>query len=217
MKGTPFLIGVRDTLYDLSNDILQSHPGLSFVETETIDTPPYLTTTHTYVMNTSDNPRGQVYYRLYEISQNDIILQSYTVHFDSAAGGVRRYFNYDNIYEYNTIYDVNRAGIFMGNNENSIIRGNRIHGIEGNVVNEFNQSEDVDCAGILLGGLEQQGTDGFILLGTQVYKNEISNVSSNKSMSGISLRQNVLTEVLSSNRVRFPDYPERISIYSNIV
>jgi hypothetical protein len=71
---------------------------------------------------------------------------------DSAYAGVRRFPNYSNVFENNIIQRIGRAGIVTGNDENTIIRGNRIHGITGDVVNEKNEPVDIDCAGIILGG-----------------------------------------------------------------
>jgi len=71
---------------------------------------------------------------------------------DSSDAGIKRAYNYNNLFENNLIHTIGRAGIFIGNDENSIIRGNRIHAIHGDVVDENNEPVEVDCAGIMVGG-----------------------------------------------------------------
>jgi len=53
-------------------------------------------------------------------------------------------------------------------------------------------------------------------VGTQIYKNEISNISSHKTASGISFIQSIVGESISNN-IKFPDRNEEIKIYSNII
>lgn len=82
---------------------------------------------------------------------------------------------------------------------------------------------DVDVAGILLGGNqrlhvnETSTTEGFIVVGAEIYKNEISNVGGQSSVSGIKLEQAAINEGVSAQGTTFPDRAERIKIYSNII
>jgi parallel beta-helix repeat protein len=159
------------------------------------------------------------FWKLHETTVGGVTT-SYVTVIDTSNAGVQRSFNYNNLIENNLIYDVGRAGIFMGNDENSIIRGNRIHSISGDVVDENGIPVEIDCAGILLGGRQrspQTAVDGFMVIGTEVYKNEISNIISSKSISGIKLEQSMVLDGITATFIRFPDSYERIKIYSNIV
>jgi len=133
---------------------------------------------------------------------------------------LRRFYNHGNLIENNLIYDIGRIGIFVGNEEKSTIRGNRIHGITGQIadVNGVRQDATADCAGIKIGGMENSiGMDGFAAFEMEVYKNEISNISSQKSITGIKYEQSMIRDQITGIGIRFPDAYERSRIYSNII
>lgn len=222
LAGTPFLIDVKDTLYTVGLDELRDDNTLVYVDLETDNSGDIETKIYVYKYKTNTAFRGELYYKYYEVRNtvSGSLLQSFTVLVDSSLGGVRRVYNHDNLIENNLIYDIGRAGIFLGNEEKSIIRGNRIHGVTGEVVNQLGVRVDsiIDCAGILLGGRQREGiTDGFSNIGIQIYNNEISNIKSMNNASGIKIEQTLEWDYLTSPSIRFPDAKERFNIYGNVI
>jgi len=224
LSSGPFKIDTRDTLYNINKYDLDNNKDLILRNTVShTDNDGIINRLSYYQERVSNNPRGLRFYLLHERLAGSTTTYFVTI-LDSALAGVRRFFNYENIVENNTIYDIGRAGIFFGNDENSIIRGNRIHGITGDVVeyvsNTVLRSVDVDCAGIMLGGMQRDVSvlvDGFQIIGTEIYKNEISNIASRRSVSGIKIEQIMQKDAISATFIPFPDCYERMKIYSNII
>ncbi|MCL2039196.1 MAG: T9SS type A sorting domain-containing protein [Bacteroidetes bacterium] len=232
MVSSPFLIDVKDTIdmtLDDLNKSIDMTPTGSIIITNGPDTTIQI---RVYRQESSINIRSSLYYKHHTEIVRGITTNTYTVIVDSALGGVMRMFNRNNTIEDNLIYDIGRIGIIMGNDENSIIRNNRIHGITGEIEHPIGYNyttgqtimgpadDEADCAGIYLGGRHRADSvlvDGFMVIGTQVYKNEISNISSAKSISGIKYEQTMLTEKMTNLDIEFPDAYERVNIYSNII
>lgn len=168
--------------------------------------------------------RGTRYYKHHTVQQSNGTLSYFVQVVDSLTSGVARVFNRDGLIENNLIHDIGRAGIFLGNDENTIVRGNMITGVTGNLKNSTgNYVTDVDVAGILLGGNQRlhvnevASTNGFMVVGTEIYKNEINNISGYGAVNGIKLEQSATNEGISAQRTTFPDRAERIKIYSNMI
>ncbi|MCX7880549.1 MAG: GEVED domain-containing protein [Ignavibacteria bacterium] len=120
-----------------------------------------------------------------------------------------KYYNRNNTYANNTIYNVRRAGIFLGYEQNSQVIGNRIYNVNGGSEVAF---------GIALGGEGSSAYKGYNNINVTISQNEISGVSSNVGSFGIKVEQelNVLPHHLYGD-VRYPDEPESITITNNTI
>ncbi|QLH53097.1 MAG: hypothetical protein CH6_0731 [Candidatus Kapaibacterium sp.] len=120
-----------------------------------------------------------------------------------------KYYNYNNTFSNNTIYNVKRAGIFLGYEQNSQVVGNRIYNVNGG---------STDAYGILLGGEGSSSYKGYNNIGISINRNEISGVSSNIGAIGIKVEQeaNVLPHPYLGN-VLYPDVAESMQIANNII
>lgn len=213
-----FLVDVKDSVFNLSLMDLKSDPNLTFQNENLINMGETQERVNTFLINNSQNNRGYIYKKHYEIKSNRTgqILRSFVVVIDSADGGYGRVYNHNNKYINNLIYDIGRAGIYLGYEENTVITGNRIHGINGTVKDPAGNLLDVDCAGILLGGIQRGDKfNGFNNIGLIINNNEISNIKSNITASGISYEQSLLYDRIMGST--FPDRAERTKIYNNII
>ncbi|MCX7909849.1 MAG: right-handed parallel beta-helix repeat-containing protein, partial [Ignavibacteria bacterium] len=120
-----------------------------------------------------------------------------------------KYYNYNNVFSNNTIYNVKRAGIFLGYEQNSQVVGNKIYNVSGG---------SVDAYGILLGGEGSSSYKGYNNIGISINRNEISGVTSNVGVIGIKVEQeaNVLPHPYLGE-VIYPDVAESVQISNNIV
>lgn len=75
--------------------------------------------------------RGTRFYKHHSVQQNGGAVSEYVQVIDSLIGGVARAFNRNGLIENNLIHDVGRAGIFLGNDENTVVRSNTITNING--------------------------------------------------------------------------------------
>jgi len=129
-------------------------------------------------------------------------------------GGVnefRGYYNSGNRIENNTIFNVRRAGIFLGYEENAVVTGNRIYNVgvaaTGGAVN--------DAAGIILGGETRYNNVDVV-----VARNEVSGVRGNTWSRGIvveQVRNDFQSVVQAGGVVSFPNRPEHVVVQSNAV
>ncbi|MFN3307385.1 MAG: hypothetical protein ACK42Z_09415, partial [Candidatus Kapaibacteriota bacterium] len=120
-----------------------------------------------------------------------------------------KYYNKNNVFSNNTIFNVSRAGIFLGYEENSQVVGNRIYNVSGG---------NKDAYGIVLGGEGSSSYKGYNNIGISINRNEISGVSSNIGAVGIKVEQeaNILPHPILGEVV-YPDVNESIQITNNIV
>jgi len=136
--------------------------------------------------------------------------------FNVGKGKYVRYYNNSNTLTGNLIYNVSRAGIFMGNEENSTIKYNRILSVA-TTTTGYNAGTNV--GGIMLGGERNQLSKlGYATANMTVDGNEISNVGQAASTAkayvyGINVEQ-VETEF---GNQQFPDTDENILIMNNVV
>ncbi len=127
-----------------------------------------------------------------------------------------RYYNRDNIFSGNIIYDISRAGIFMGNEENSIIRYNRIFRVATSTTG-YNAGTDV--AGIILGGERTQLSKfGYNNINITVDGNEISDIgqAANSAWAyvyGIKAEQ-VMNDISGT---MFPNAADNFTIKNNVI
>ncbi|MGC9077826.1 MAG: T9SS type A sorting domain-containing protein [Candidatus Kapaibacteriota bacterium] len=130
--------------------------------------------------------------------------------FNAGKAVYQRYYNKNNLYAENKIYDVARAGIFLGNEEGSIVRNNRIYNV--------NAPSGWDAAGILVGGQRRSGFNGYNNIGLQIIGNEISGVNSAVAVWGIKVEQaRNAYPFINPPQVFFPDVNENVKIANNVV
>ncbi|MGC8747599.1 MAG: T9SS type A sorting domain-containing protein [Candidatus Kapaibacteriota bacterium] len=120
-----------------------------------------------------------------------------------------KYYNNNNTFANNTIYNVKRAGIFLGYEQNSQIFGNKIYNVNGGTI---------DAYGILLGGQGSSSYKGYNNIGITINRNEISGVTSNVGAFGIKVEQeaNLLPHPYLGN-VLYPDVAESTQITNNVI
>jgi hypothetical protein len=213
-----FLVDIKDTTYNVALAELKSDAKLNFVVETINNLGSERERVNTFIIRNTQTNRGYLYRKHYEFIDNTTgnTLRSFVVDIDSAFGGYGRAYNYNNNYSNNLIYDVGRAGIFVGYEENSTISNNRIHGIHGIVKLPTGEVVDIDCAGILMGGAQRpERFSGFNNIGLKITGNEISNIRSKGSASGIHYEQTLLYDIIMGSS--FPDRPERTHIYNNII
>ncbi len=213
-----FLVDIKDTTYNATLAELKSDAKLNFIIETINNLGSERERVNTFLIRDTKTNRGYLYRKHYEFIDNTTgkTLRSFVVDIDSALGGYGRVYNHNNNYSNNLIYDIGRAGMFIGYEENSTIANNRIHGIDGIVKLPTGEIVDIDCAGILLGGAQPPYKyNGFNNIGLRITGNEISNVRSKRSASGINYEQTLLYDRVMGSR--FPDRPERTYIYNNII
>jgi hypothetical protein len=120
-----------------------------------------------------------------------------------------KYYNARNEFLNNIITNVARAGIYLGYNENSLVKGNRIDNVTG--VNS------TDAAGIIAGGDAEGIMNGYNNVDLAFDGNEISNVHHNNFVSGIKIEQSRNSYVVGNGTVNFPDASENTTIKNNAV
>jgi hypothetical protein len=123
-------------------------------------------------------------------------------------GQYGRFYNDNNVISGNEIYDVARAGILVGYEEETDISNNRIYNVGNGVY---------DAAGIMLGGNGRGDILGYNNIECEVNGNEISEVRSPESVHGIRVEQVRHDYMGSEDVVYFPDIPESISVKNNII
>lgn len=124
--------------------------------------------------------------------------------------GFKRYFNSNNKFNNNKIYNVSRAGIFVGFEENTNIEKNRIYNVTGVCGN--------DAAGIIAGGEDRGGMWGFGNAGLYINSNEISQVNGTIEVYGIKIEQGRVTlNDPARGIVNFPDITDNNKVVNNII
>lgn len=117
--------------------------------------------------------------------------------------------NHDNKLSGNTIHNVSKAGIFLGNEKNSEISGNRIYDVHGSC-------EDVS-GGILLGANTNEDGFGFHNVNITIDGNEISGLEDGLTSFGILAMQQLLIFDDLGEKFVFPDNSENLHIINNII
>jgi len=124
-------------------------------------------------------------------------------------GDYARFHNMNNTISNNLIYDVCRAGIYLGYEEETVVEGNRIYGVVNN---------NGATAGIIAGGNGTQQYKGYNNVKLSILGNEISGVQSGIGVTGIRVEQaqNVYQHP-SLGQVYFPDVTEDTKVANNAV
>jgi len=119
------------------------------------------------------------------------------------------FYNKNNNIANNLITNVGRAGIYVGNEYESVIHGNRIY----NVLGTCSQ----DAAGIIAGGDNKINRFPYHNIGLTISANEISDVYATKNAYGINFIQGGFRLDKQSRTYFFPNLPSEAKIYNNIV
>jgi hypothetical protein len=128
---------------------------------------------------------------------------------DDGLGKYFEKFNKNNLIKDNIITSVHRAGIFMGNDSNSLVLHNRIYQVDG--------LETISSGGILCGG-EGDGGNGYYNRDLKIQGNEISKIDGNDEIYGIKIETNRNNFPYGLNSyISFPIEEERISITNNVI
>ena len=175
-----------------------------------------------YIQNKLENPNklDTLTNSYNEISNNTIYGFGYGVvslgigvleKVEQGIGVHHKYYNTANIIKNNTIYNVNRAGIFLGFEDNTVVEKNRIY-------NVFNLT-GAGAAGIIAGSDPYNNYFGYNNIGLKINGNEISDVNTNVRGAGIYVTQsqNSYPNVSNSVFVTFPDVAESMIIVNNSI
>lgn len=123
-----------------------------------------------------------------------------------------RYYNVENKIQGNLIYNVERSGIFLGFEENTIAKQNRIYNTRGTKTDK--------TFGIEM-GIETETTPlrfGYNNVGIILDGNEISDVQASKLVAGISAFQDgQLYPSVQGGQEFFPNTNENFKFYNNII
>ncbi len=128
---------------------------------------------------------------------------------DQGLGFNVEYFNSENVISHNKIYNVGRAGIFVGHEKGSEIANNRIFDVEGGCAG-------FDAAGIMAGGQSARGYFGYNNRMVKIMNNEISGISGSGMVSGIRVEQSP-QQLVEGTLKLFPREDESMVIAGNIV
>lgn len=122
-----------------------------------------------------------------------------------------RYYNTGNTIKNNIIYNVAKAGIFLGFEEKSDVTFNRIYNING--------AANTYSAGIVAGGEQRTGWFGYNNVGVNISSNEISQVASSTEINGVLVYQSSfdLQNPAGSDVTRFPDISESMIVANNSI
>lgn len=122
---------------------------------------------------------------------------------------ITKYLNNNNKFIKNKIYNVGRAGIFVGYEENTLIAQNRIYNIN---------ATTNDAAGIIVGGEDKSGYLGYHNNNIRIDGNEISNIKSSFITYGVKIDQASYTLQEGVNRTQFfPKDKEKFVVVNNMI
>ena len=150
------------------------------------------------------------------ISSNEISGFSYGITslgvgpvFNQYVARYQKFYNRKNQFLNNKIYEVKRAGIFLGFEDSTLVKNNRIYSVIG--------ISGKESAGIMAGGEGRSGFMPYNNINMLIDGNEISDVSSSVTSYGIRYEQSYNTYPYGGHFVGFPDVSENTTIYNNII
>lgn len=124
-------------------------------------------------------------------------------------GDFARFYNKNNVIKDNIIYDICRAGIYLGYEEGTTVEGNRIYYVKNN---------SLATAGIIAGGDGTTNYKGYNNVKLSILGNEISGVESGVGAWGIKVEQaQNIYQHPSLGQVFFPDIAEESKIANNSI
>lgn len=129
--------------------------------------------------------------------------------FEQGPGKLKEFMNYSNKIVSNEIYNVKRAGIFVGFEDNCLIKNNVIYDVTG-------KSAIKNSAGIIAGG-EARGGSGYYNTNLTIDGNEIYRVFDDDAAYGILVEGPVNKYSDGYSLIEMPAKPENIKIYNNAI
>lgn len=130
--------------------------------------------------------------------------------YDAVPARYQRYYNYGNLISNNEIYNVSKAAIFLGHEENTTVKNNVIYTVNG--------AKGGEVAGIWAGGMTANGNYGYNNINLSILSNEISGVSSALFTSGIKVEQCRNSYPFSNpSFIVFPNTAENTKIANNSI
>lgn len=121
----------------------------------------------------------------------------------------KEFYNFNNTFSNNQIYNIARAGIFLGYERNTVVKNNRIWNVGNPLV-------AADAAGIQLGGNNLPVIAGYNNYEVSIDGNQISDINSSTNAVGILNEQTRRTYGLGDKTVNFPT-TENTKIANNVV
>ena len=137
-----------------------------------------------------------------------------------------KYYNSNNVYNDNLLYNLYRAGIFLGNESSGAIKHNRIYNIKTGNIKDLTYRAEI--AGIMLGGestpaqgaspaISGYNNDNIVLDG-----NEISEIGANSAVNfhnfyGIKVEQCRNSYPLGANYYYLPDVDDNFTVINNMI
>ena len=130
--------------------------------------------------------------------------------FNTTDGVYKRYYNTNNLISNNIIYNVSKAGILVGYEEDLTIINNTITDVSGQANGE--------AAGIQIGAPIRQRHKGFNNLRVTLQGNSINDIRGDLYVNGIRIEQSdVQFTDPSAGFVMFPDEDDDFKLYSNAI
>ncbi len=120
-----------------------------------------------------------------------------------------KYYNTGNVYESNRIYNVGHAGIFVGFENGSEIRHNRIYDVKG--------TETHAACGIAAGGEADRDMFGYNTVDLKILGNEISHLTNKNEIYGIKVDQSPSIVIENNKFSYFPKVEDNVLIANNSI
>jgi hypothetical protein len=120
-----------------------------------------------------------------------------------------KYYNQNNEICDNYIYDVDKAGIFLGYTDNAKVKGNRINNVTGGCAGS--------AYGILAGGQAGDNKNGYNNINLDINGNEISNLIADDEVIGILAEQDQNSYAVGDGFTDFPNVAENTIISNNVI
>lgn len=120
------------------------------------------------------------------------------------------FLNEGNEFSHNNLYNLARAGVFLGYEYKTQVMNNRIYNIQNG-----SDCDAMGVAGVMLGGRYDQDALGYYNIECHVAGNEISGIQGNDNIYGIVIDQSSFSIGAVTDHF-FPDMDENFSIYNNI-
>lgn len=121
------------------------------------------------------------------------------------------YLNEANMFENNMLYNLARAGVFLGYEHKTHVKNNRIYNIENGATCDYSS-----VAGIIAGGRYDQNALGYYNVGLNIEGNEISDIRSTGDIYGILVDQSSFT-ITAVTPHTYPELASDNMVYNNII
>ncbi len=121
-----------------------------------------------------------------------------------------KFYNQNNLIKDNLIFDVERSGVFLGNEDGAQLIGNRIYNVK--------STNTEDSYGIELGAYPSSYGFGYNNVNVSFDGNEISNLADSREVAGVRILQNVQKYPSPlGGFLDFPDVADNFTFTNNII